>query len=334
MRAVVITKHGDPSVLQVQERPDPPPPGAGQVRIAVRAAGVNFADHMARVGLYPDAPKLPSVVGYEVAGTIEAVGDDVDSSLRRPTRLGWNAFRRLRRNRQRQPIRRRWPARNAELRTGRRRPRQLRHRVGRTARLRIAACRRAGADPRGGGWSRHRGDPAGQAHRSRDPRHRVAGQASATHRNGRGPHDRLPPRWLVEGPAALRHRARRDRRRLAAPLLHIAAARRQAGGIRHFGVATGRKTFPAYCFATAAADAARFQPDQATLGVQGRHRTEHARPVGRPRHARAVDRATNGGNRTGVVNPIVHGAVPFDNAPEAHRILAARENVGKVVLVP
>lgn len=81
MRAVVITKHGDPSVLQVQERPDPPPPSAGQVRIAVRAAGVNFADHLARVGLYPGAPKPPSVVGYEVAGTIEAVGNGVDTSL-------------------------------------------------------------------------------------------------------------------------------------------------------------------------------------------------------------------------------------------------------------
>src|SRR5271155_1485408 len=78
MRAVVITKHGPPSVLKVQDRPDPPPPAAGQVRIAVRAAGVNFADHLARVGLYPDAPKVPSVVGYEVAGTIEAVGDGVD----------------------------------------------------------------------------------------------------------------------------------------------------------------------------------------------------------------------------------------------------------------
>src|ERR1700754_1356280 len=81
MRAVVITKRGGPSVLQVQERPDPPPPGAGQLRIAVRAAGVNFADHMARVGLYPDAPKLPSIVGYEVAGTVDAVGDGVDEAL-------------------------------------------------------------------------------------------------------------------------------------------------------------------------------------------------------------------------------------------------------------
>ncbi|AGJ67973.1 oxidoreductase [Mycobacterium tuberculosis str. Beijing/NITR203] len=83
MRAVVITKHGDPSVLQVRQRPDPPPPGPGQLRVAVRAAGVNFADHLARVGLYPDAPKLPAVVGYEVAGTVEAVGDGVD-----PNRVG------------------------------------------------------------------------------------------------------------------------------------------------------------------------------------------------------------------------------------------------------
>lgn len=79
MRAVVITKHGDPSVLRVQQRSDPPPPGPGQLRVAVRAAGVNFADHLARVGMYPDAPKLPAVVGYEVAGTVEAVGDGVDA---------------------------------------------------------------------------------------------------------------------------------------------------------------------------------------------------------------------------------------------------------------
>src|SRR6201998_1117169 len=64
-------------------RPGPPPPGPGQLRVAVRAAGVNFADHLARVGMYPDAPKLPAVVGYEVAGTVEAVGDGVD-----PSRVG------------------------------------------------------------------------------------------------------------------------------------------------------------------------------------------------------------------------------------------------------
>lgn len=79
MRAVVITKTGPPEVLQVQERPAPAP-GAGQVRIEVAAAGVNFADTMARVGLYEDAPPLPAVVGYEVAGTVVEHGEGVDAS--------------------------------------------------------------------------------------------------------------------------------------------------------------------------------------------------------------------------------------------------------------
>src|SRR3954463_10003621 len=78
MRAVVITGHGGPEVLQVQERPDPPV-GSGEVRIAVRAAGINFADTLARTGLYPDSPKVPCVVGYEVAGEGESVGDRVES---------------------------------------------------------------------------------------------------------------------------------------------------------------------------------------------------------------------------------------------------------------
>jgi NADPH:quinone reductase-like Zn-dependent oxidoreductase len=78
MRAVVITEHGPPGVLQVQERPDPPV-GPGEVRIAVRAAGINFADTLARTGLYPDSPQVPCVVGYEVAGEVESVGDGVES---------------------------------------------------------------------------------------------------------------------------------------------------------------------------------------------------------------------------------------------------------------
>ena len=77
MKAVVITKHGGPGVLEVQERPDPAL-APGQVRIDVAATGVNFADVMARMGLYPDAPKTPCVVGYEVAGTILELGDGVE----------------------------------------------------------------------------------------------------------------------------------------------------------------------------------------------------------------------------------------------------------------
>ncbi len=78
MRAVVLTGHGGPEVLQVQERPDPPV-GPGEVRIAVKAAGINFADTMARVGLYPEAPKAPCILGYEVAGEVESVDPGVDT---------------------------------------------------------------------------------------------------------------------------------------------------------------------------------------------------------------------------------------------------------------
>ena len=71
MRQVWISRKGGPGVLEVREAPDPQP-GPDEVRIRVRAAGVNFADLMARRGLYPDAPKLPFVPGYEVAGDIDA----------------------------------------------------------------------------------------------------------------------------------------------------------------------------------------------------------------------------------------------------------------------
>jgi NADPH:quinone reductase-like Zn-dependent oxidoreductase len=76
MRALVITEHGGPEVLKVEERPDPQP-GPGEVRVAVKAAGVNFADVLARMGLYEDAPKPPCVVGYEFAGDVESVGEGV-----------------------------------------------------------------------------------------------------------------------------------------------------------------------------------------------------------------------------------------------------------------
>jgi NADPH:quinone reductase-like Zn-dependent oxidoreductase len=76
VRAVVITKHGPPSVLAVQERPDPPL-ATGEVRIEVAAAGINFADVMARMGLYPDAPKPPCVIGYEAAGSVLELGEGV-----------------------------------------------------------------------------------------------------------------------------------------------------------------------------------------------------------------------------------------------------------------
>ena len=75
MRQVFITAAGGPEKLQLRESADPQPQGR-ELRIRVRAAGINFADILARQGLYPDAPKLPAVVGYEVSGVVDAAGAD------------------------------------------------------------------------------------------------------------------------------------------------------------------------------------------------------------------------------------------------------------------
>jgi len=80
MRQVWITRVGPPEVLELREAPDPLPK-PGEVQIRVRAVGVNFADIMTRLGLYPDAPKLPAVVGYEVAGDIAAVGEGASRAI-------------------------------------------------------------------------------------------------------------------------------------------------------------------------------------------------------------------------------------------------------------
>jgi NADPH:quinone reductase-like Zn-dependent oxidoreductase len=76
VRAIWITRHGGPEVLEVRETADPEP-GPGQVRVRVHAAGLNFAEVMARQGLYPDAPKPPCVVGYEAAGVVDTLGPGV-----------------------------------------------------------------------------------------------------------------------------------------------------------------------------------------------------------------------------------------------------------------
>lgn len=65
-------------MLEVREAPVPTP-GEDQVLIQVDAAGINFADILARQGLYPDAPKLPAVVGYEVAGMVTDMGERVEN---------------------------------------------------------------------------------------------------------------------------------------------------------------------------------------------------------------------------------------------------------------
>ena len=76
MHQIWITRHGPPEVLALCEG-KVPSLGTGSVLIKVAAAGVNFADIMARRGVYPDAPKPPCVVGYEVAGEVIDLGAGV-----------------------------------------------------------------------------------------------------------------------------------------------------------------------------------------------------------------------------------------------------------------
>ena len=73
MRQAVISRYGPPGVFEINEAPDPVP-REDEIRVRVRAAGINFADVLARLGLYADAPRPPLVVGYEVAGHVDAIG--------------------------------------------------------------------------------------------------------------------------------------------------------------------------------------------------------------------------------------------------------------------
>ena len=77
MKAVEIRRAGPPESLEIGEAPIPQP-GPGEVRIRVHRSGVNFADLLARQGIYPDAPKMPFVPGYEVSGVVDLVGPGVD----------------------------------------------------------------------------------------------------------------------------------------------------------------------------------------------------------------------------------------------------------------
>ena len=84
-QAIFVEKPGGPEVLALRDH-DPGPAGAGQVRVAVEAAGVNFIDTYQRTGLYPRP--TPFVLGLEGAGTVEAVGPGVEN-LRVGQRVAW-----------------------------------------------------------------------------------------------------------------------------------------------------------------------------------------------------------------------------------------------------
>ena len=78
MTAVEISEPGDPGVLVPVER-EVPGPGPGDVLVAVEAAGVNRPDVMQRQGLYPPPPGASDIPGLEIAGTVAALGDGVDT---------------------------------------------------------------------------------------------------------------------------------------------------------------------------------------------------------------------------------------------------------------
>jgi NADPH2:quinone reductase len=77
MKIVEVRKFGGPEVLQIIEEADAAPQ-AGQVAIDVKAAGVNFAEIMAREGHYPNVPSAPFRPGYEIAGVVTARGEGVE----------------------------------------------------------------------------------------------------------------------------------------------------------------------------------------------------------------------------------------------------------------
>jgi NADPH2:quinone reductase len=80
MKAVQLSRSGDPDVLNLVALPKPTP-GPGEALIRIRAAGINFFETLVRQNRYAVTPQLPIVPGVEVAGLVEAVGDGVDRDL-------------------------------------------------------------------------------------------------------------------------------------------------------------------------------------------------------------------------------------------------------------
>jgi NADPH:quinone reductase-like Zn-dependent oxidoreductase len=334
MRAVVITKHGDPSVLQVQQRPDPPAPGPGQLQVAVRAAGVNFADHLARVGLYPDAPKLPAVVGYEVAGTVTAVGDGVD-----PGRVGERVLAGTRFGGYAETVNvaaadsvvlpdalsfeqgaavpvnyaTAWAALHGygSLRRG---ERVLIHAAaGGVGTAAIQFAKAAGAEVHG------TASPAKHAKLAEFGVDRAIDYRRDGWWRDVGPYDlildalggtslrrsyqllRPGGRLVGYGVSSLQEGEKRSLRRAAPQVLSM---------LRGFNLMDQLSDSKAVI----GLNMLRLWDDRGTL-----------EPWITPLTAALQE---------GTIVPIVHAAVPFDDAPTAHRILAARENIGKVVLIP
>ena len=324
MRAVVITKAGPPEVLHVEERPDPEP-GPGQVAIDVRACGVNFADTMARVGLYPDAPKLPAVVGYEVAGVRADTGERVIAG----THFGGYQSRVVVEEQDVVPLPERLsfeqgaaiPVNYAtawagllgygSLRAG---ERVLIHAA--AGGVGIAAtqlAKAAGAEVHGtASPGKHARIAELGVDRAIDYRQRNWWKGLPQYdlimdaiggSSFRRSYDLLRPggRLVAYGASSVHQDETRNLRKA---LPHAARMFRGFDLIKQMGESK----------AVIGLNMLSLWDDRGTLG-----------PWIAPLAGALAD---------GTVRPVVHAAVPFADAPEAHRILGARENVGKVVLVP
>jgi len=323
VRAVVITKAGPPEVLQVEERPDPQP-GPGQVAIDVRAAGVNFADTMARVGLYPDSPKLPAVVGYEVAGTVVGTGQRVMAG----TRFGGYASRVVAGEDDVVPLPDRlsfeqgaaipvnystaWAGliRYGSLQPG---ERVLIHAA--AGGVGIAATQIA---------KRHGAEVYGTASASKHDAIRALGVDVALDYRTDGWEKGLP-RFDVIMDAVGGPSFRRSYRLLnpGGRLIAFGASAVTSGEKRNALVAVrAALRMPRFNLIK------QMSASKSVIGLNMLTLWDHAgtlKPWIDPLIALIED---------GTIQPVVAEAVPFDRAAEAHRILAQRRNVGKVVLIP
>jgi NADPH:quinone reductase-like Zn-dependent oxidoreductase len=343
MRAVVITKHGGPEVLQVQERPDPPV-GPGEVRIAVKAAGINFADTLARTGLYPDAPKVPCVVGYEVAGEVESVGNGVESvkpgdRVLAGTRFNGQAELVTVRENLIYPLPEQlsfeegaaFPVNYATAQAGlvvmgglTQRERVLIHAaaggVGISA---TQIAKRIGAEVFGtASAAKHDAIRAQGVDHAIDYRSQDFAEEVRRLTNGEG----IDVAFDAVGPTSFR----KDYQLLrpGGRLIMYGASEVQTGEVR--SVPTALRTLAKSPFAS--------MPWWKGLGVMNENKGVFGLNMLSWWDAEgSLDRMIEpliSGLRNGELKPVVAEAFPFERAPDAHRYIAERRNIGKVVLVP
>jgi NADPH:quinone reductase-like Zn-dependent oxidoreductase len=318
VRAVVITRAGPPEVLQVEERRDPEP-GPGQVAIDVQACGVNFADTMARVGLYPDAPDLPAVVGYEVAGTVVGSGERVLAG----TRFGGYASRVVVGEDDVVPLPERlsfeqgaaipvnyataWAGlvRYGGLQAGERV--LLQAAAGGVGIAAIQLAKRFGAEVYGAAAPakhdavRAQGAVAVDYDQRGLPKFDLVMDAVGG-RSFRRAYDLLNPggRLIAFGASAVMSGEKRN----------LITAARAALRMPRFNLIK------------------QMSASKSVIGLNMLTLWDHAGTL-RPWIDPLVELMEDG-----TIQPVVAAAVPFDDAPEAHRMIAERRNVGKVVLTP